>query len=109
MLPGRKIVWFFFCLIYPPWFGSAISLVPNDLPIGLRGPHAAAAVSPRGEKYHSDLERDLRPRLSSKASIVHFSSAAPRWSDYHAPEPGTVVNVFEENDVLETVKKSVKF
>ena len=75
----------------------------------LDGPYAAAAVSPRNEKYHSDLERNLRPRLSSKASIVHFSSAAPRWSDYHAPEPGTVVNVFEENDVLETVKTSVVF
>ena len=109
MLPGRGIVWFFFWLINPPWFRSAIALVPNDLPVGLRGPHAAAAVSTRGEKYHSDLERDLRPHLSSKASIVHFSSAAPRWSDYHAPEPGTVVNVFEENDVLETVKKSVIF
>lgn len=107
MLPGRGIVGFFFCLINPPWFGSAIALDANDLPIVLRGPHAAVAMSPRGEKYQSDLERDLRPRLSSKASIVPFSSAAPRWSDYHAPEPGTVVNIFEENDVLETVKKSV--
>lgn len=34
-----------------------------------------------------------------------FSSAAPRWSQYQTPQPGTTVDFVEEADVLETVRK----
>ncbi|TVY33309.1 FAD-linked oxidoreductase [Lachnellula subtilissima] len=50
------------------------------------------------------IDSGLGPLLSKNASIVHLSSAAPRWSDFAAPAPGTVVNVFTEKDVAETVK-----
>ncbi|CAG8977804.1 hypothetical protein HYALB_00010889 [Hymenoscyphus albidus] len=46
----------------------------------------------------------LRPRLSTNASIVHSSSAAPRWSEFNPPQTGTVVNVATEHDVLLTVQ-----
>ena len=49
------------------------------------------------------IDKDLGPILSPEASIVHTSLAIPRWSDYDAPEPGTVVNVATEHDVLLTV------
>ena len=47
----------------------------------------------------------LGPLLSKGASIntSHLSSVAPRWSEFHAPRPGTVVNVATEKDVLTTV------
>ncbi|KAL9121092.1 MAG: hypothetical protein Q9187_002353 [Circinaria calcarea] len=46
----------------------------------------------------------LGPLLSKNASIVHSTSEAPRWSDFDAPTPGTVVNVATERDVLITVQ-----
>ncbi|MCJ1332454.1 hypothetical protein MMC10_009147 [Thelotrema lepadinum] len=49
------------------------------------------------------LARDLRSRLSLNTSVSHNSSIAPRWSEYDAPTPGTVVNVATEDDVLVTV------
>ena len=55
------------------------------------------------------IDRGLGPKLSKQASIVHTSSAIPRWSDYEAPDPGTVVNVATENDVLVTVRTVTPF
>ena len=45
----------------------------------------------------------LRVLLSPGATITHDPSIAPRWSEFGAPTPGTVVNVATENDVLVTV------
>lgn len=90
-----------FCLA---GFVALVRTVPlNAGDFALDTPHADAAVFTRSNDYQSNIDKDLKQHLSSKASIVHFSSAAPRWSDYHAPQPGTVVNIFEEKDVLETV------
>lgn len=50
------------------------------------------------------IDKNLGPELSRHASIVHTTSAIPRWSDFDAPNPGTVVNVASEHDVLLTVK-----
>ena len=50
------------------------------------------------------IDRNLGPILSPQASIVHTSLAIPRWSDYDAPDPGTVVNVATELDVQQTVR-----
>ena len=47
---------------------------------------------------------NLTSLLSKNASIVHSTSGAPRWSEFAAPSPGTVVNVATENDVLVTVR-----
>ena len=55
----------------------------------------------------SKIAKELRPRLSSKASITHNPAAVERFSDYHAPKPGTIVNVASENDVVETVRNAV--
>ena len=49
------------------------------------------------------IDKMLGPELSQHASIVHTTSAIPRWSDFDAPNPGTVVNVASEHDVLLTV------
>lgn len=62
----------------------------------------AAYNSTGGKQYQ--IDRLLGPELSKQASIVHYSSAAPRWSDFKAPDPGTVVNVATETDVLLTVR-----
>ncbi|KAI9645413.1 hypothetical protein NHQ30_006152 [Ciborinia camelliae] len=54
------------------------------------------------------IESALGHLLSKNASILHSSAAAPRWSDFEAPMPGTVVNVATEDDVLETVKYCIE-
>lgn len=51
----------------------------------------------------ASIDQVLGARLSKGASIVHNSSAAPRWSEFDAPQPGTVVNVATEKDVAVTV------
>ncbi|KAK6362674.1 hypothetical protein TWF730_000129 [Orbilia blumenaviensis] len=50
------------------------------------------------------IQQKLGPKLSSGASIVLSSSAAPRWSLYEAPRAQIVVNIASEKDVAETVK-----
>ena len=56
-----------------------------------------------GPDQYVEIDRELGAKLSPGAVISHFQSAAPRWSDYHAPTPGTVVSVAEEVDVQKTV------
>lgn len=52
---------------------------------------------------HGDLfDLKLRPLLSKNASISS-TGFPPRWSEFGAPNPGTVVNVATEKDVLVTV------
>ena len=55
------------------------------------------------------IDRILGHQLSRQASIVHTSAAIPRWSDFDAPNPGTVVNVATEHDVLMTVRLDSSF
>ena len=45
----------------------------------------------------------LGPLLSPQASISFNGSSDPRWSEFHAPTPGAVVNVATEQDVANTV------
>ena len=45
----------------------------------------------------------LKPLLSHNASISYNASTDPRWSQYHAPTPGAIVNVATERDVVATV------
>ena len=47
----------------------------------------------------------LRAVLSFNATISHKLASAPLWSEYHAPQPGIIVNVVVENDVQVVVKK----
>ncbi|KAF3916570.1 hypothetical protein ABW20_dc0102759 [Dactylellina cionopaga] len=51
-----------------------------------------------------NIQEALGGKLSQGASIVLSSTAAPRWSEYDAPAAQIVVNVFSEQDVVETVK-----
>ncbi|KAG4030746.1 hypothetical protein MFRU_011g02010 [Monilinia fructicola] len=46
--------------------------------------------------------------LSSAATISHNVSTVPRWSEFKAPSPGTIVNVATEQDVAVTVKYCIK-
>lgn len=55
----------------------------------------------------SNLPKDLADLLSSRAFITHDPSAAPRWSDYQAPQPTYIVHVGEELDVAKTVRTSL--
>ncbi|KAL8738824.1 MAG: hypothetical protein Q9181_000428 [Wetmoreana brouardii] len=55
------------------------------------------------------FDDELRPRLSAKATISHQLSAAPRWSEYHSPHPGTIVNVATEHDVQFCVQNQIPF
>lgn len=52
---------------------------------------------------------DLIPFLSQEASITYNRSTAQRWSDFHAPTPGAIINVATENDVAATVSASYSF
>jgi hypothetical protein len=49
------------------------------------------------------FDQGLKAKLSPNATIVHNTTEAPRWSDFHAPVPGTVINVATEKDVQATV------
>ena len=42
--------------------------------------------------------------LSPFASVSTNLSLAPRWSDYHAPRAGVLVNVATDTDVAETIR-----
>ncbi|KAI1469342.1 FAD binding domain-containing protein [Daldinia caldariorum] len=48
------------------------------------------------------LRVELSPHLSGENLIS--ATAPPRWSDFEAPDPGAVVNVATESDVVATVK-----
>ncbi|OTB08086.1 hypothetical protein M426DRAFT_71296 [Hypoxylon sp. CI-4A] len=51
---------------------------------------------------------DLEKLLSSGATVSTDASTAERWSEFNAPDPGTVVNVATEEDVQITVEYAVK-
>ena len=65
---------------------------------------AAIASDSAGKNDSMPLDLELRQLLSKNASIVHNTSGTPRWSEFDAPSPGTIVNVATEDDVLVTVK-----
>ena len=64
------------------------------------GPSFAPQRLPRA------LDEDLRLVLSKEATISHELSDAPRWSEYHRPQPGTIVNVQTELDVQRVVRST---
>lgn len=64
-------------------------------------PDAANFVSPRSPR---SFDNALQKLLSPNATISHQLSSAPRWSEYHAPHPGTIVNVATERDVQVVVR-----
>lgn len=56
------------------------------------------------QRLPRSFDDGLRAILSRDASISHNVSSAPRWSEYHAPRPGTIVNVATEHDVQAVVR-----
>ncbi|KAJ3540529.1 hypothetical protein NM208_g5025 [Fusarium decemcellulare] len=75
-----------------------------------------ALRSPFALGYPSEppnIVEDLGSVLSEGASVTTNISSAPRWSDYHVPRPGYIVQVAEEEDVAKTVeycnKHEIKF
>ncbi|CAG8977587.1 hypothetical protein HYALB_00008363 [Hymenoscyphus albidus] len=61
-----------------------------------------------GSNSKTPFELGLKAILSPSATIVHSTSGAPRWSEFNAPVPGTVVNVATEKDVQVTVQYLTK-
>lgn len=57
------------------------------------------AVSIANPRIPRSFDNALQALLSPHATISHQLSSAPRWSEYHAPHPGTIVNVATERDV----------
>lgn len=55
------------------------------------------------------FQTGLREVLSPGAIVTGNISSAPRWSDYNAPQPGTVVNVATEHDVQKTVSMDLAY
>lgn len=51
--------------------------------------------------------RNLSPLLSKRANITN-ASTAPRWSTFDMQNPGVVVNVATENDVLVTASGLIR-
>lgn len=61
-----------------------------------------------GISYSANIWTELSAKLSSNASIVFpdeplFDSYVSRWRDWHAPDVGVIVNVFNEDDILASV------
>lgn len=65
---------------------------------------AAATYLPQGFNSSVALDACLTAGLSKDASIAHSPSAAPRWSEFGEPMPGTVVQVATEKDVQVAVR-----
>ena len=55
------------------------------------------------QQIRRSFDDDLRLVLSPEARISHQLSAAPRWSEYYAPRPGTIIDVATESDVQAVV------
>ncbi len=83
-------------------FKLAIISLPCFLFLRVAQALSSSIVSPACNQQ-CEIDRYLGPRLSKQVSIAHTSAAVERWSDFDAPDPGTVVNVASENDVLLTV------
>ncbi|KAI4116633.1 MAG: hypothetical protein LQ338_007677 [Usnochroma carphineum] len=56
------------------------------------------------QRLPRSFDDNLRQVLSPNATVSHQLSSAPQWSEYHAPRPGTIVDVATERDV-QTVKQ----
>lgn len=77
--------------------------------LAYQGAVSAAAVEPSifeiaPQRLPRSFDDSLRQVLSPKATISHQPSSAPRWSEYHPPRPGTIVNVATEQDVQQVVR-----
>ena len=62
---------------------------------------------PAGPTSGECLIGGLRSMLSHDASISQNRSSVLRWSDFHAPTPGAIVNVATEDDVSATVSSCI--
>ncbi|KAI0130886.1 FAD-binding domain-containing protein [Daldinia grandis] len=65
---------------------------------------ACIGVCNAGISVSRSIDDDLKGLLSSGATISHDASITPRWSEFHAPQPGTIVSVATEADVEATVQ-----
>ncbi|TVY58416.1 FAD-linked oxidoreductase azaL [Lachnellula cervina] len=71
----------------------------------LPGTTFATQISPRSCSNCSCVVAEkLGPKLSPGASFSFSTTAAPRWSEFDAPDPGLIVDVATESDVQITVQ-----
>ncbi|KAL8773780.1 MAG: hypothetical protein Q9194_004248 [Teloschistes cf. exilis] len=61
------------------------------------------------QRVPRSFDQNLRGILSQGATISHSLADAPRWSEYHEPTPGTIINVATERDVRFCVKNQIPF
>ena len=52
---------------------------------------------------NEEVANGLKAVVSKETEVVDGASGIPRWSEYGAPRPGTIVDVACEDDVLKTV------
>lgn len=55
------------------------------------------------QRVPRSFDQNLRGILSKGVTISHSLADAPRWSEYHEPTPGTIINVATERDVQTVV------
>ena len=79
---------------------ALVALTINAAAVTIR-PDATDIASPQSSRSFDDA---LQKLLSPNATISHQKSSAPRWSEYHAPYPGTIVDVATERDVQVVVR-----
>ncbi|KAL9585403.1 MAG: hypothetical protein Q9212_001556 [Teloschistes hypoglaucus] len=60
------------------------------------------------QRVPRSFDQNLHGILSKGATISHSLADAPRWSEYHEPTPGTIINVATERDVQTVVRFCVK-
>lgn len=75
--------------------------------INLASDNNQAAARGLGKYARSSFDNELQLLLSLNATIVHDTTGAPRWSEFDAPTPGTIVNVATEHDVQITVRITI--
>lgn len=66
-------------------------------------------IVPRSSCTGECINQQLSPKLSEGATIVRGTFKTPRWSEFHSPQPGTVVNGATETDVLAAVSPNLGF
>ena len=87
-------------MLYPLLFLSLLAFFNVALSAPVEGLSATGVYRGGGRQSFDD---GLRALLSPNATIVHSAAGVPRWSDFHTPTPGMVINVATEQDVQVTV------
>ena len=87
------------------FYQSFVSLLASALTAAAVGVDSGM-YSIGSQRVPRSFDDGLRAVLSPNATVSHQIASAPRWSEYHAPQPGTIVHVATEHDVQAVVRNS---